>query len=261
MFPSEQLNQKLRLERKFLIDLGRYNSAVVAQFMREYGNQGVIPDMAQRDDELAGLLDAHYQDTANVFAPIIPRKLPADVKPTAEETAIVVTALAGFFSVRAVQVAREINGTTTAAMNAAVERALDLADTIEEASSLAGAQVSRDLRGRAATTAATETQAAAEKAKLTTAEVLTGRAPSIEGGSPQPTVVSKTWWSVGDNLVREAHLIADGQEVPLNEPFTVDGEQLMEPGDTSLGASPENTINCRCIAEYDTAAIAAERRG
>ena len=36
------------------------------------------------------------------------------------------------------------------------------------------------------------------------------------------------------------------QQVPIDEPFIVGGEKLMYPGDVSLGASPWNTINCRC---------------
>ena len=33
--------------------------------------------------------------------------------------------------------------------------------------------------------------------------------------------------------------------IPLDEPFVVDGEELMYPGDEN--GSPENVINCQCI--------------
>lgn len=56
----------------------------------------------------------------------------------------------------------------------------------------------------------------------------------------------KRWVATGDARTRDEHLSADGQEVPNDEPFEIGGEQLMFPGDESLGASPENTINCRC---------------
>lgn len=58
--------------------------------------------------------------------------------------------------------------------------------------------------------------------------------------------VWKRWVSQRDEKVREAHDEADGQEVPVDEPFTVGGELLMYPGDTSLGATAKNIINCRC---------------
>lgn len=56
----------------------------------------------------------------------------------------------------------------------------------------------------------------------------------------------KTWMSILDTVTREAHLAAHGQEVDVNDPFVVGGEKLMQPLDTSLGASLGNTINCRC---------------
>lgn len=42
------------------------------------------------------------------------------------------------------------------------------------------------------------------------------------------------------------HLQMDGVAVPQDEPFIVDGEKLMFPGDISMGASAGNVINCRC---------------
>ena len=54
----------------------------------------------------------------------------------------------------------------------------------------------------------------------------------------------KEWVSVDDNRTREAHHHADGQVVPLDEPFIVDGEELMYPGD--INGSASNVINCRC---------------
>lgn len=60
----------------------------------------------------------------------------------------------------------------------------------------------------------------------------------------------KRWSATGDERTRDEHLAADGQEVPNNEPFTVGGEQMMYPGDISLGASGWNTINCRCSINY-----------
>lgn len=60
----------------------------------------------------------------------------------------------------------------------------------------------------------------------------------------------KEWRATDDSRTRDAHLEADGQRVPVDEPFIVDGEELMFPGDYSLGASPGNTINCRCTVVY-----------
>lgn len=43
---------------------------------------------------------------------------------------------------------------------------------------------------------------------------------------------------------RDTHAAIDGQMVKDGEPFYVDGEELMYPGDPS--GSPENTYNCHC---------------
>jgi uncharacterized protein with gpF-like domain len=58
--------------------------------------------------------------------------------------------------------------------------------------------------------------------------------------------MKREWVATTDERTREEHADADGQQVDMDEPFTVGGEQLMYPGDTSLGASAKNTINCRC---------------
>ena len=59
-------------------------------------------------------------------------------------------------------------------------------------------------------------------------------------------ITRKRWLSSGNPNMRPAHAEANGQEVNIQEPFTVDGEQLAYPGDPS--GSPENVINCRCIS-------------
>lgn len=60
----------------------------------------------------------------------------------------------------------------------------------------------------------------------------------------------KKWWlATDDDRTRDAHREAGeryGPEnaIPVDEPFVVDGEELMEPLDPA--GSPENVINCRC---------------
>lgn len=56
--------------------------------------------------------------------------------------------------------------------------------------------------------------------------------------------VEKIWLSSLDARVRETHVAANGQTVPITEPFVVGGASLMVPGDTSGPAA--EVINCRC---------------
>jgi uncharacterized protein with gpF-like domain len=61
---------------------------------------------------------------------------------------------------------------------------------------------------------------------------------------------SHTWLAAMDERTREWHAEANDQTVPINEPFEVAGEQLMFPGDDSLGATGMNLCNCRCVETY-----------
>jgi len=58
--------------------------------------------------------------------------------------------------------------------------------------------------------------------------------------------MQKMWVSSLDDRTRESHGAADGQTVPLNQPFIVQGESLMYPGDFAGSAS--NVIHCRCTS-------------
>jgi len=59
-------------------------------------------------------------------------------------------------------------------------------------------------------------------------------------------VQQREWLATQDDRVRETHSAASGQVVAKGEPYTVGGYPMMYPGDASLGAPPEEYINCRC---------------
>jgi hypothetical protein len=59
--------------------------------------------------------------------------------------------------------------------------------------------------------------------------------------------VVREWSDTGDGRTRQDHADADGQRVQGDQPFTVGGQLLMYPGDSSLGASTEQTVRCRCV--------------
>jgi uncharacterized protein with gpF-like domain len=54
----------------------------------------------------------------------------------------------------------------------------------------------------------------------------------------------KEWLTVMDGHERDAHATANGQIVPIEQPFKVGGSTAMYPGDPNL--PPELLINCRC---------------
>lgn len=67
---------------------------------------------------------------------------------------------------------------------------------------------------------------------------------TLEGYEQNPDIEMKGWNCQILDTSREEHIEADGQEVPLDEPFQVGGEELMFPGDHT--ASAWNVCNCRC---------------
>jgi hypothetical protein len=58
----------------------------------------------------------------------------------------------------------------------------------------------------------------------------------------------KEWLAAGDARSRESHLDVSGMVVPFDEPFNVDGEDLLYPMDPSGSAG--NVVNCRCDLLY-----------
>ena len=71
-----------------------------------------------------------------------------------------------------------------------------------------------------------------------------GRQKQMEDADDEGIKVKKRWVATLDSRTRDTHQELDGQEVPVNEPFEVDGMEIMYPGDPS--AEPELVYNCRC---------------
>lgn len=61
-------------------------------------------------------------------------------------------------------------------------------------------------------------------------------------------VETKTWLTANDERVRPEHNEANGQTVPIEEPFQVCGQQLAYPGDPA--GSDACVANCRCSVVY-----------
>jgi len=67
---------------------------------------------------------------------------------------------------------------------------------------------------------------------------------SLEGVKSTGIPHNKIWISAFAQDSRSEHMDADGQQVDINEPFIVGGEELHYPGDPKGSAG--NTINCLC---------------
>lgn len=60
----------------------------------------------------------------------------------------------------------------------------------------------------------------------------------------------KFWVTTMDGNQRDTHGRANGQEREKSKPFNVGSARLNFPGDGSLGAGPEELVNCRCATTF-----------
>ena len=75
---------------------------------------------------------------------------------------------------------------------------------------------------------------------------------SLKGAESTGLPVNKIWMAGGANI-RDLHLVADGESVPIKDVFLNSGEPMEYPGDPQ--GSAENTINCKCAIGYETVNI------
>ena len=105
---------------------------------------------------------------------------------------------------------------------------------------------SRMLSVRAYSIARTEFHEATQSASYESVKAL------IESGRIREEDIEKVWSSSGnDGRTRHTHLSLDGQVQRFSDPFiSPSGARLMFPGDRSLGAGPEERIQCRCVCNF-----------
>ncbi|MBO0962351.1 hypothetical protein J1P26_21850 [Neobacillus sp. MM2021_6] len=88
--------------------------------------------------------------------------------------------------------------------------------------------------------------------RIARTEVLNaGRAGQYHGDMQSGMVIGKEWKSAKQDRTRAGHRAADGQIVKFDGAFSVENgsgvkEELLFPGDHSLGATASNTVQCRC---------------
>jgi hypothetical protein len=69
----------------------------------------------------------------------------------------------------------------------------------------------------------------------------------LEDLASRNKAIKKRWMHIpAARVPRVGHMLADGQTVAVDEPFEIEGEELMFPRDPS--GSPENTIFCHCVS-------------
>lgn len=60
----------------------------------------------------------------------------------------------------------------------------------------------------------------------------------------------KIWVTMRDDKVRHTHVAVNGDKIGIFDSFHVGNAEMSFPRDSSLGASAEEIVNCRCTLKY-----------
>jgi hypothetical protein len=134
---------------------------------------------------------------------------------------------------------KDVDATTKARIARLIQIGIDEGLTNAEVAASIREAALIDSAYRSAVIARTESHAAA-------------MAGSFESALETDVVIEKEWISAEDERTRDGvdsefdHTSVDN--VPMEQPFIVSGEELMFPGDPA--GSPGNVINCRCVTGF-----------
>lgn len=231
----EDLRKKLDLEQDIRPDVQAQLQRELDAFEAYVRENGVAPVPSDEDRKEWLLLLLLLGDRVKKQIEYLIIDLPPDLQEVARQQLLVF--FSGLNSVSVDQITQTSQRDMQRALEQGRQTLLEDTGIITNAALalVAGQILRRLLDARAETITMTQTQQAFEGGKNTYVQVT---APGA----------TKEWVTVRDRKVRPAHVAADGQVADFGDPFTVGGEKLMYPGDTSLGASPGNIINCRCVA-------------
>lgn len=247
--------KKLKLEKNLNNKIKSLFANINKDFKAHYSTFGAAQDVTKYRPALEKILNDHHIKVAQSFSndlrnligtpdknETIQRKLDANIK--------------GYAAQRSHLMSHQILDTTRDNIDYAINSSIaDKAAADEEITNESVADDASDylqgrFLGRVTTIGTTETQSAAETGKDLEYQTMDDMDAKVDGVAVRDMVSKGVWITVLDKDTREDHVEADGQEVDSGEPFEVGGEQLMYPGDDSLGASIENLANCRCSKEF-----------
>jgi hypothetical protein len=255
---ARQLALKMKLEPRLKREMSVLFTAISKDMRALYSVKGAILDAKEFEPEIQQILRQHYRRVAKVFGIALRQQLAKhffieeskgvddEVDEALREFINTTTALRAKLIVETTQ--KEINGAISFGIGLQMQddEAITTVDN-EKVAADSQKEFNKKSKARAETIAVTETQTASEGAKEVEASTVAASAGAL-ANLPPKNIVQKEWVAVLDSKTRDAHVLADGQRVGVDEAFTVGGERLKFPADTSLGATAKNIINCRCIS-------------
>lgn len=202
-------------------------------------------DPAEDLPDATDLFDRDFwqAETADTAEPVYEQSVAAGGRAIASKFGVVFDLaqahVQDFITARANNLAGHVTDTTYRAIQTALADGVSSGWSIDQLADAIRGVFAAASEQRAETIARTEVLSAYNGAQALEAALL-----------PEDVVAGKEWVSVRDERVRDAHADADGQTVGTVDPFSVEDEDLLYPGDPN--GSPDNIINCRCTLAYLT---------
>lgn len=258
-FAAEQLAKKLRLEAVVRPELNRFFRTISRTIKPVWVSTGQMPSLEPFQADLTSLLRKHYARVQRSFRGDTTKSLMRSINEKQDEipnvmleteAALIVAAneRAPIQATRILETTQDELNTILADVAVGAAVAGEVLTRQQEATRIAQDFNSR-IPGRTNVIAMFETQAMAEETKLIEADTIAATG-AVVAGIAIVQQMQKTWNTILDERTRASHVQADGQERQQGQPFMVQGQLLRVPGDTSLGASLGNVINCRCASEF-----------
>lgn len=250
--------KKIRLEPKLASDMRRIFKSLIKDFVKSYPKTHETITPYHYLVDTTGALRKHYRLVTKSFKSSHRDELAT--KPDSEGkakkpkkrdiSAAVDEKMAPYIIQHSEKQAKIIMKTTQDQLGQeiqkAVKKAADSGEPIDSTgiAKTVGDEYLKRINGRVKTIAMTETQNIAEKVKDTELQEMND--DSDDGEFYAGRGFKRVWVAILDDRTRDWHAEADGQEVGIDEPFIVNGEELDYPGDPN--GSDENIINCRCAS-------------
>jgi len=248
--------KKMRLEIPFAKDIRRILKTISDDFYNEYIKSGTVINMETYRTDLTAALKKNYRNIANKFKRNFRTDKSIDFETKGIDENIEAT-LKQYIDTHSAEQTGLILGTTSELLNrdltgsifALSESGQELNN--ENVADLTWKKNSARSAGRAKIIAETETQNMSETTKQTEVNEMAIAGAVIAGVAITQQILKRRWNSRLNEVTRFPHAVADGQVRGILEPFSVNGQLLMYPGDTSLGASAGNVIECKCWVTYE----------
>lgn len=231
---EKQIAAYFEQERKAVVAAIKSSSSS-SQYVLSGRAEGAIND---QQDDLKDILMDLYQDVAVDFGSSVANQLGGKKGFISDFIKLFGNSQLKYLLTLAGQKIQQITGTTLAKIR------LELADGVAQGESIP------ELAKRLDTLYLTQIIPNRSTNIVRTEVVASSNFGSHEAAVQSGLTLKKVWLATDDNRTRKTHSEADGQEVDMDKPFEVGGEQMMYPGDSSFGATADELCQCRCSIFY-----------